>query len=239
MYINILIIVGILIIIGIVINLKLKREEKNLNNHLEKYRENLKEQTLSEQVKERMKEAEKNVALKVLILKGEEKFARNIRWDSDAVFLIELSEKGIEQYNINFLTKKKGKIFEEILCEAIKEIKIDIGIVYRNRGAAIFPKWDYGSEEKKDDVFGKILFTLEIEIKTITGEIKRFASDELRDKLRILVEWAKENNIKIVDKNNIINQLEKMSDGEIYKYYRNRKEEKYLGVKNHNKIYED
>lgn len=239
MYISILIISGILVIIGVVINLKLRKEEKNLNNHLEKYRENLKGQTLSEQVKEGMKQAEKNVALKVFISKNDEEFTRNIRWNSDAIFLIELSEKGMERYSINFLTKKKGKIFEKILCEEIKEIKIDIGTIYRNKGAAIFPEWDYGSEKRKDDVFGKTLFTLEIEIEMITGEIKKFVSDELRDKLQILVEWAKENNIKIVDENNIINQLEKMKDGEIYKYYRKKKEEKYLGMKNHNKIYGD
>ena len=219
--------------------MKLKKEEKNLNNHLDKYKEKFMKQTLSEQVKDSMKKAEKSIMPKVLISKDEEKFEREIRWNSDAMFLIKLYEKGIDIYNINFTTKKKGTISEEILCSQIKAIKIDIGTVYRNRGAAIFPAWDYGSEEKKDNVFGKSLFTLEMEVQKDNGEIKKFASDELRDKTKLLIEWARENNIKIVDENNIVSQLEKMDDGELYRYYKNKKEEKYLGMKNHNKIYGD
>lgn len=201
---SLLIGVGLIIYVQIK-NMRFNKESKKYNKVLEEYKSKLKESN---------KTAMENKFMRsVIYINGEPN--ENLL-TTDSIYSIFIKETGIEIYNINPITMKMKKLKENIPFSEIDLIKISVGNIFRTRGTGFPLKFNYDGEE---DRLYKLVYTLELEIKLKSGEVRKINTNEIRDTFNYLINILKEKAINYEDTYNLEKLLKEKDDKELLKYF--------------------
>ncbi|OPX49771.1 hypothetical protein [Clostridium thermobutyricum] len=201
---SLLIWVGLIIYVQI-INVRFNKESKKYNKVLEEYKSRLKESN---------KTAMENKFMRsVIYINGEPN--ENLL-TTDSIYSIFIKETDIEIYNINPINMKVKKLKENIPFSEIDLIKISVGNIFRTRGTGFPLKFNYDGEE---DRLYKLVYTLELEIKLKSGEVRKINTNEIRDTFNYLINILKEKAINYEDTYNLEKLLKEKDDKELLKYF--------------------
>lgn len=194
-----------LIIYVQIINVRFNKESKKYNKVLEEYKSRLKESN---------KTAMENKFMRsVIYINGEPN--ENLL-TTDSIYSIFIKETDIEIYNINPINMKVKKLKENIPFSEIDLIKISVGNIFRTRGTGFPLKFNYDGEE---DRLYKLVYTLELEIKLKSGEVRKINTNEIRDTFNYLINILKEKAINYEDTYNLEKLLKEKDDKELLKYF--------------------